>query len=79
MLTGASFNVRALMEHFGELETLSHWVGKMPDVLCLSQTWLDSSADANSLLDTGYHQHALTNRTSKGGGVWYSGKLIMIW
>ena len=41
----------------------------MPDVLCLSETWLNSGDDANSLLVIGYHQCAQTNRKSKGGGV----------
>ena len=41
----------------------------MPDVLCLSETWLNSGDDAKSLLVTGYHQYALTSRRSKGGGI----------
>ena len=30
---------------------------------------MNSGDDVNSLLVTGYHQYALTNRSSKGGGV----------
>ena len=56
------------MKHFGALESLIHGLEKMPDVLCLSITWMKSGDDAYSLLVTGYHQYALTNRSSKGGG-----------
>ena len=61
--------MRSLKKNFGELETSIHGLEEMPDVLCLSETWLNSGDDANSLLVTGYHQYALTNRSSKGGGV----------
>ena len=62
-------NVRSLKKHFGELESLIHGLQKMSDLLCLSETWLNRGDDANSLLVTGYHQYALTNRNSKKGGV----------
>ena len=42
---------------------------KMLHVLCLNEIWLNSGDDANSLLVTGYHQYALANRSSMGGGV----------
>ena len=77
MHTGASLNVRSL-KHFGEQETLIHGLEKLPAIFYLSETWLNSGDGANSLLvtDWGYHQHALTNRISKGGGHMIQLKLI---
>ena len=42
--------VRSSTKHFGEIETLIHGLEKLPDVWCLSETWLNSGDDANSLL-----------------------------
>ena len=45
------FNIRNLLINKDELESLLSMMKHTPDVICLSETWLDSASDSNVKLD----------------------------
>ena len=50
-----SVNVRSLKKHVNDLEALVHSLESLPDIICLTETWLSDNDDIDSLLVPGYN------------------------
>ena len=62
-------NVRSIKKNLSKLESLILSFNDTPDILCLTETWLNDEDDPELYLVNGYTQVKSKNRSTKGGGV----------
>ena len=65
-ITIVHFNIRSLLEHFDQLTEFVH--DHSPDIVAISETWLNDSVDASVLAMPGYNVYR-ADRHRHGGGV----------
>ena len=62
-------NVRSLNKHHDELEALINSLESPPDVVCISETWLQEDNSVNCFKLSGYNTIINKSRKGIGGGV----------
>ena len=63
-------NIMSLKPHYEKLEALILSLESPPDIICLSETWLNETDEGKIYLINGYNQCLMQNRNGmRGGGV----------
>ena len=60
-------NTMSLKPHFEKLEALILSLESPPDIICLSETWLNHNDNSRGYLVNGYYDFLVKNRTNVRG------------
>ena len=62
-------NIRSVSKNLDEFEVYINSMSQKPEVVCLTETWLNPSYNNNCFSLNGYQTIIASNRKKRGGGV----------
>ena len=62
-------NIRSLPRNFAEFELEIEQLAQLPDIICLTETWLKNNSDNDIFQIQGYEHLYSCARIKRGGGI----------